>query len=60
MVNIDGGIHVLIISISIYRHAVFMLLLNWVASTTILSLFSELSLGNCFVDLGSTIIGVLA
>ena len=40
MINIDSGIHVLIISITIYWHAILMLLVNRIASTSIGSLLS--------------------
>ena len=60
VINIDSGIHVLVVTITLYRHGVFMLLLNWVTSTTVLSLLSELSLSNCFVDLLVTLIRILA
>lgn len=51
MINIDSGIHILIISISINRHTIFMLLMQRIASTPISSLFSKLCLGNCLRDL---------
>ena len=56
VINVYSSIHVLIVTItiplSIYWHTVFMLLLNWVAGTTVCSLFSELGLSNGFRDLG--------
>ena len=51
MINIDCCIHIVIISISIYRHTVFMLLMNWVTCTSILSLFAEFGLSNGFRNL---------
>ena len=59
MINIDSGIHVLIISISIYRHAVLMLLMNRIAGTTISSLLPKFSLCNCFGNLSVSTIWIL-
>lgn len=44
MVDINSRIHVLVVSISLNRHTVFML--DWVAGTTVLPLLAELGLGN--------------
>lgn len=51
MVDIDGGIHIVVILISIYGHTVLVLLLNWITGTSIGSLLSQFGLGDSFRNL---------
>ena len=51
MVDIDSGVHVVVVLVTIYRHAVLMLLVVWVTSSSVCSLLSQFCLSNCFRDL---------
>ena len=45
MVDVDCGIHVIVVTISLNGHAVLML--DWVAGSTILPLLAKFRLSNC-------------
>ena len=45
VIDIDSGIHILIIPITLNRHTILML--DWVACSTILSLLAKFSLSDC-------------
>ena len=51
MIDINSSIHIVVILITIYWHAVFMLLVDWIACSSVCSLLSQLCLSNCFWDL---------
>jgi len=57
MINVHSGIHVLVVSITLDWHTVFML--DGIACPTVLSLLSKLGLGNC-LELVVTIGWILA
>ena len=45
VIDIDSGIHILVVTITLNRHAVLML--DWVACSTVLSLLTKFSLSDC-------------
>ena len=51
MVDIHSCIHVVVVLVTIYRHAVFMLLVDWVTGSSVSSLLSQFCLSNCFWNL---------